>query len=79
MITLVIPNFALSLTVSEITTFLEKMAKLTNLANLAKKKLKYGALTYYNPCDPKFRLFRSISHRFGDSDFWPKKFRLNFN
>ena len=26
--------------------------------------LKYGALTYYNPCDPKFLSVLLISHRF---------------
>ena len=42
-------TFTISLNVSEITTFLKKMAKFTNL-----KFLKYGALTNDYPCDPKF-------------------------
>ena len=52
-----IPNFlsVLSLTVSE-TFFSEKMAKLPFLANFKNYKIfkVYGALTFYDPCDPKF-------------------------
>ena len=52
-------TLTISLTVSKITTYFEKMAKLAILAILSKfwkmiKFTKYGALTYDNPCDPKF-------------------------
>ena len=65
-------------------TWVDKRGKIANLANLPKfwkiiKFSKYGALTYIiTLVIPSFRPFRSISYRFRDSMFWPKKFWPNF-
>ena len=124
-------TLTISLTVSEITTYFEKMSKLVIFANLANLEnlqsvellhmitlvipnfspfrsiyycfrdnnfswkngkidkfgqfgkililfSNYGPLHIITLVIPNFRLFCSISHRFWDSDFWPKKFPPNF-